>query len=113
MLTQLLQKNNISLLGGTSNKEGGSSFEDQERVHALVAITIRSPSFIINSRYSRHMVSTKKYLSSLDDLKGLKILLGDNSENESKGKGSIDFGHGSFNNVLYVPGLAANLLSIY
>ena len=39
--------------------------------------------------------------------------MGDNSETESKGKGSIDFYHGSFNNVLYVLGLAANLLSSY
>ena len=59
------------------------------------------------------MVSTKQSFSSLDDSKGPKVLLGDNSEIESKGKGSIDFDHGSFNNVLYVPGLAANLLLVY
>ena len=45
--------------------------------------------------------------------KGPNIFLEDNLETESKGKGSIDFDHGSFNNVLYVPGLAANLFPIY
>ena len=113
MLTQLLEKKNISLLDGAKKKEGGSSFENKERVHALVARAVRYPSFIIDSRASRHMVSTKESFSSLDDSKGPNILLGDNSETESKGKGSIDFDHGSFNNVLYVPGLAANLLSVY
>ena len=29
------------------------------------------------------------------------------------GKGRIDLDHGKFNNVLYVPGLASNLLSMY
>ena len=59
------------------------------------------------------MVSTKEAFSSLDDLKGPNILLEDNSKNESNSKGSIYFDHGSFNKVLYVPGLAANLLSLY
>ena len=59
------------------------------------------------------MVSIKEAFSSLDDSKGPKILLGDNAETESKGKGSIDFDHGSFNNVLYVPGFATSLLSVY
>ena len=73
MLTQLLEKNNISPPGGASKKEGGSSFEDPERVHALVASTVRSPSFIIDSGASRHMVSIKESISSLDDLKGPNI----------------------------------------
>ena len=59
------------------------------------------------------MVSTREVFSSLDDMKYTQILLGDNSETESKGKGSIDFDHGSFNNVFYVPGLVANVLSVY
>ena len=60
-----------------------------------------------------HMVSTKEAFSSLYDSKGPKISLGDNSDTKIKGKGSIDIDHGSFNNVLYVPGLAANLWSVY
>ena len=43
VLSQLLEKKNISLTGGTSKKEGGSSFKDQERGHSLVASTIGSP----------------------------------------------------------------------
>ena len=39
--------------------------------------------------------------------------MGDKSETKSNGKGSIDFDHGSFNNVLYALGLTANILSVY
>ena len=59
------------------------------------------------------MVSTKETFSSLDMLKGPPIVLGDDSLTDSWGKGRIDLDHGSFNNVLYVPGLSSNLLSMY
>ena len=48
MLTQLLQKN-ISLPDWLKKREGGSNSEYRERVHALVASTSSSPSFIIDS----------------------------------------------------------------
>ena len=48
MLTQLLEKNNISLPDCTKMREGGSNSEDKERVHALVAGTSSSPSFMID-----------------------------------------------------------------
>ena len=59
------------------------------------------------------MVSTKQAFSSLDMSKGQSIVLGDDSLTESKGKGRIELDHGNFKNVLYVPGLASNLLSVY
>ena len=66
MLTQILEKNNISLPDCSKNREGGSNSEDKERVHALVAVTSSSTSFIIDSGASRHMVSTKETFSSLE-----------------------------------------------
>ena len=59
------------------------------------------------------MVSTKEAFSSLDMSKGPPIVLGDDSLTESLEKGRIDLDHGQFSNVLYVPGLASNLLSVY
>ena len=61
MLNQLLEKNNISLPDCSKKREGGSNSEDKERVHDLVAGTSSSPSFIIDSGASRHMVSTKRH----------------------------------------------------
>ena len=77
----------------------------------MVAGTSSSPSFIIDSGASRHMVSTREIFSSLDMSKGPPIVLGDNSLTDNMGKGRID--HGNFNNVLYVPGLSSNLLLMY
>ena len=59
------------------------------------------------------MVLTKETFSSLDMLKGPPIVLGHGSLTNSLGNGRIDLYHGKFNNVLYVPGLASNLLSVY
>ena len=46
-------------------------------------------------------------------LKDPPIVLGDDSFTDSLGKGRIDLDHGKFNNVLYVPGIASNLFSVY
>ena len=70
MLTQLLEKNGISLPESSKKREGGSSSDDRERVHALVAGTSSSTSFIIHSGVSRNMVSTKEVFTSLDMSKG-------------------------------------------
>ena len=59
------------------------------------------------------MVLTKETFSSLEMLKGPPIVLGDNSLTDSMGKKRIDIDHGNFNNVLYVPGISSNLLSMY
>ena len=59
------------------------------------------------------MVSTKEVFSSLEMSKGPPIVLGDYSLSDSSGKERIDLDHGKFNNVLYVPGLTSNLLSVY
>ena len=48
MLTQILEKHNISLPEVTKKKEGGSSFEDKDRGHDLVTSTVRYPYFIFN-----------------------------------------------------------------
>ena len=83
MLNHLLEKKNISLPDCSKNREGGSNSEDRERVHALVASTSSSPSFIIDSGASRHMVLTKEEFTSLDMLKSTPIVLGDESLTEN------------------------------
>ena len=112
MLTQLLEKNNISLPDFSKKREGGSNSEEKERVHSLVAGTSRSPCFIIDFGASRHIFSTREIFSFVDMSKGPPIVLGDNSLTDSMGKCRIDLDHGNFNNVLYVPGLASNIVSV-
>ena len=89
MLTQILEKNNISLPDCSKKREGGSNLEGIERVHAFLAGTSSSPSFIIDSRSSRHMVLTKEAFSTLDMSKVPQIVLGDDSLTDSLGKGGL------------------------
>ena len=79
----------------------------------MVEIIVRSSSSIIDSGASRHMVWTRDSFTYLDASNGPKIVLGDDSETESKGKSRIYIDHGSFNNFLYVPRNSTNLLSLY
>ena len=72
--------------------------------------TSSSPSFIIDPGASRHMVLIKEAFTSLDMSKGPPIVLGDDSLTEILRKGRIDLDHGKFSNVLYVLGIAYNLL---
>ena len=59
------------------------------------------------------MVASKESLSSLDLSGGPSTHMVDDSPIPTIGKGSIKFEHGVFKNVLYVPSLAANMLSVY
>ena len=59
------------------------------------------------------MVASNESFSSLQLTNGPSIHKGDDTQIQAEGKGSIKLEHGVFKNVLYVPSLAANLLSIY
>ena len=81
--------------------------------HALIAINSSPYAWIVDSGASHHMAATKEAFSSLDVCKGPPILMGDDSPVEITGKGKIELNHGSFEDVLHVPKLSVNLLSVY
>ena len=59
------------------------------------------------------MVASRESFSSLQCFDGPSIQMGNNIQIRAKGKVSIKLEHGKFKDVLYVPSLAANLLSVY
>ena len=59
------------------------------------------------------MVASKESFSSLQSTNGLSIHMGDDTQIQAGGKGSIKLKHGMSKSVLYVLSLAANLLSVY
>ena len=75
--------------------------------------TSKSKALLIDSGASNHMMAKKYSFSSLDTSKSIPIHMGDDSTIILKGQGTINLEHGYFSNVLYVPSLASNLLSVY
>jgi hypothetical protein len=89
-----------------NSKKGNSS-------HALIAINSSPDAWIIDSGASHHMDSSEVVYSLLDSCKGPPILMGDNSSIEVTGKGRIELTNESFENMLHVPKIFVNLLSMY
>jgi hypothetical protein len=79
----------------------------------LIAINSSLDAWIVDSGESHHMDASKAVYSSLDACKGPPTLMGDNSYVEVTGKGRIALTNESFENVLHVPKLSVNLLSMY
>eukprot|EP00253_Pinus_taeda_P023732 PITA_23732 len=59
------------------------------------------------------MASSKESFSSLHAYSGPPILMGDNSAVAATRQGRVQFEEGSFENVLHIPRLSVNLLSVY
>jgi hypothetical protein len=79
----------------------------------LIAINSSPHAWIVDLEASHHMAASEVFYSSLDACKGPPILMGDNSSIEVTDKGRIELTNGSFENVLHVPKLSVNLLSVY
>ena len=113
-MKKLLEKHNISLPEGARKVEFGDKTEDHdERCHALKDTYSKSHAFLINSGASNHMVASIESFYSLQLTDGSSIHMGDDTQIQVEGKGSIKLKHGVFKDVLYVPSLAVNLLYVY
>ena len=78
-----------------------------------MASTSKSKALLIDSGDLNHMMAEKDSFSSLETDKYIPIHMGDDSTIISEGQGTVDLENGFFSQVLYVPSLAANLLSVY
>ena len=78
-----------------------------------MASTSNSKALLIDSGASNHMMDEKYFFSSLETGKSIPIHMGDDSTIISEGQGTVDIENGFFSNVLYVPSLIENLLSVY
>jgi hypothetical protein len=87
--------------------------EDQGKGHVLTTISSSSDRWILDSGASNHMVASKHYFSSLVPCTRPPMLMGDKTPMRVCREGSVDLDYGSFQNVLHVPKLSMNLLSIY
>ena len=75
--------------------------------------TLKSKELLIDFGASNHMMDERDSFSSLETRKSIPIHMGDDSTIILEGQGSVDLENGYFSNVLYVPSLASNILSVY
>jgi len=109
-----LKRHNISV-PASARKEDSEEEEEEypKKGHALKACCTSTPAFLIDSGASNHMAASIESFSSFQSFDGPSIQMGNNSKVQTKGKGSIQLEHGRFKDVLFVPSLASNLLSVY
>ena len=112
-MSKVLEQHNISLPEGAKKAESRDKTEDHDICHALKVGFSKSHGFLIDSGASNHMVASKESFSLLKINDGPSIHVGDDTQIQAEGKGSIEFEHGVFKNVLYVPSLASILLYVY
>ena len=112
-MTLLLEKNNINLPEGKWKRENHDQNIQPERGHALMENVSKPRCLLIDSGASNHIVGTKESFPFLDSDNNIPIHMGDDSQIILKGKGTVKLEHGSFYDVMYVPSLASNLLSVY
>ena len=115
-MTQIIQKNDLGdhiPEGAKKKKPEDQNPKKDNSSHALISINYSHNAWIIDSGASHHMEVTKELYSSLDACKVPLILMGDKSLVKVTRKGRIELTNGGFENVLHVPKLSFNLLSMY
>jgi hypothetical protein len=116
LMTKILQQKNLGDLVPEGAKKKNPEDHNPNKgnsSHALISINSSPNAWIVDSRASHHMDFTKLVYSSLDACKVPPILMGYKSPVEVTGKGRIELTNRSFENVLHVPKLSVNILSVY
>jgi hypothetical protein len=111
-LEAVMKKHNISIDSTSSSSSHG---------HALSASgfsfntpsTSTSDKWLIDSGASYHMAKDRDIFSTLNECNTKKIFVGDDRSLSVEGYGTVQVENGHFNDVLCVPSLSCNLLSVY
>lgn len=119
VLTHIFQKKNIHLPSSVSTPSAyqatsTSTSLSKGKGQALIASTHpKKGKWLLDSGASHHMSSSMDMFSYIEPCTSPPILMGNNTYMKVCGKGSIPMGEGTFDDVLCVPSLTTNLLSIY
>jgi hypothetical protein len=110
-LEAAMKKHNISIDSASSSHRhalfsSGFSFNSN-------STTTSSDEWLIDSGASYHMAKDKAIFSALNECNTKKIFVGDDRSLSVVGSGTVQVDNGHFNDVLCVPILSCNLLSVY
>jgi hypothetical protein len=114
LMAHALQQNNLGnfIPKGVKKQKEEDLDPKKGNHHALVAINSSFDSWIIDSSATHHMAMKDEVFSSLSPYSRPPILMGDDTPVTIAGEGRVELHNGSFENVLHVPNLSMNLLSV-
>ena len=114
LMAQVLYHNNL----GNFIPEGAKKRKKQDPAskkgnhHDLFAINSSYNSWIIDYGASHHMAVKEEFFTSLSSFSRPHILMGDDTPIVVAREGRVELPNGSFENVLHVPKISINLLSV-
>jgi hypothetical protein len=111
-LEVVMKKHNINI-DSTSSSHGHALFASSFSFNSNSTTTSSSYEWLIDSGASYHMAKDKAIFSALNECNTKKIFVGDDRSLSVVGSGTIQVDNGHFNDVLCVPSLSCNLLSVY
>ena len=79
----------------------------------MVASTNNVEEWVLDSGATHHMGASREHLLSVKPSHVPYIYVGNDTQVEVEGKGNVELDNGVFKDVLHVPNLSTNLLSIY
>jgi hypothetical protein len=112
-MAKQLQQHNLTVPENAKKKDDNRTGGRARDGHALMAVTSTPSAWILDSGASNHMAASKDEFSSIEESTRSPIYLGDATPAKVCGEGIVDLEGGCFTNVLHVPSLSANILSIY
>jgi hypothetical protein len=81
--------------------------------HALIFISSSHNAWVLDLRATHHLDSSDILFSYLETCFGPPIFMGDDSPAKVCDRGRVDIEHGLFHDLIHVPNISMNLLSIY
>jgi hypothetical protein len=113
-LEATMKKHNISINSSSSSSSHGHALSASGFSFNTTSTTTSSfDEWLIDSGASYHMAKDKAIFSALNECNTNKIFVGDDRSLSVVGSGTIQVENGHFNDVLCVPNLSCNLLSVY
>jgi transposase InsO family protein len=111
-LEAAMKKHNISI-DSSSSSHGHALSAFGFSFNTPSTTTSSSDEWLIDSGASYHMAKDKAIFSGLNECNTKQIFVGDDRSLSVVGSGTIQVQNGHFNDVLCVPDLSCNLLSVY
>jgi hypothetical protein len=112
-LEAAMKKHNISIDSSSSSSSHGHALSASGFSFNTPSTTTSSDEWLIDSGASYHMAKDKAIFSALNECNTKKIFVGDDRSLSVVGSGTVQVENGHFNEVLCVPNLSCNLLSVY